>query len=47
MAERRTTDISEIIANQKLTLFVIGLILLCSVVPFFDGFDMNVISLGL
>ena len=45
MADRRTTDISEIIEKQKLTPFVIGLILLCSVVTFFDGFDMNVISL--
>ena len=45
MADRHTTDISEIIENQKLTLFVTGLILVCALVTFFDGFDMNVISL--
>jgi AAHS family 4-hydroxybenzoate transporter-like MFS transporter len=45
MADRHTTDISEIIENQKVTLFVIGLILVCALVTFFDGFDMNVISL--
>lgn len=45
MVDRRTTDLSEIIENQKLTPFVVGLILLCGLVTFFDGFDMNVISL--
>lgn len=45
MADRHTTDLSEIIENQKLTPFVIGLILLSTLVTFFDGFDMNVISL--
>jgi AAHS family 4-hydroxybenzoate transporter-like MFS transporter len=45
MGDRHTTDISEIIENQKLTLFVTGLILVCALVTFFDGFDMNVISL--
>lgn len=45
MADRHTTDISEVIENQKLTPFVTGLILLCALVTFFDGFDMNVISL--
>lgn len=45
MADRRTTDLSEIIENQKLTFFVVGLIFICSLVTFFDGFDMNVISL--
>jgi AAHS family 4-hydroxybenzoate transporter-like MFS transporter len=44
MADRHTTDISEIIENQKLTLFVTGLILICTLVTFFDGFDMNVIA---
>ncbi len=45
MADRHTTDLSEIIENQKLTLFVAGLILVSTLVTFFDGFDMNVISL--
>lgn len=45
MVDRRTTDLSEIIENQRLTPFVIGLIVLCGLVTFFDGFDMNVISL--
>jgi AAHS family 4-hydroxybenzoate transporter-like MFS transporter len=44
MADRHTTDISEIIENQKLTLFVTGLIVICALVTFFDGFDMNVIA---
>jgi MFS transporter, AAHS family, 4-hydroxybenzoate transporter len=44
MAERQTTDISEIIEKQKLTGFVVRLILLCWIVTFFDGFDMNVIA---
>jgi MFS transporter, AAHS family, 4-hydroxybenzoate transporter len=38
------TDISEIIENQKLTWFVVGLILVSWIVTFFDGFDMNVIA---
>ena len=45
MAHRQTTDLSEIIENQRLTPFVIRLILLSTLVTFFDGFDMNVISL--
>ena len=45
MADRPTTDLSEIIENQKLTPFVIRLILVSMLVTFFDGFDMNVISL--
>ena len=45
MADRPTTDLSEIIENQKLTPFVIRLILVSTLVTFFDGFDMNVISL--
>ena len=45
MADRHTTDISEIIENQKLTPFVTRLILVSTLVTFFDGFDMNVISL--
>lgn len=44
MADRQTTDISEIIEKQRLTAFVIWLVLLSWVVVFFDGFDMNVIA---
>jgi MFS transporter, AAHS family, 4-hydroxybenzoate transporter len=44
MAERRETDISAIIENQKFTWFIVGLITICALVTFFDGFDMNVIS---
>ncbi len=45
MADRYTTDLSEIVENQKPTLFVAGLVLVSTLVTFFDGFDMNVISL--
>ncbi len=38
-------DISEIIESQKLTPFVVRLVLVSTLVTFFDGFDMNVISL--
>ena len=38
------TDIAEIIENQKLTWFVVSLVLVSWVVTFFDGFDMNVIA---
>jgi len=44
MADRQTTDISEIIEKQKLTAFVIRLVLLTWIVVFFDGFDMNAIA---
>ena len=44
MADRQTADISEIIEKQKLTGFVIRLILLTWIVVFFDGFDMNAIA---
>lgn len=45
MTDRQITDISEIIEDQKLTPFVVSLILVSTLVTFFDGFDMNVISL--
>jgi AAHS family 4-hydroxybenzoate transporter-like MFS transporter len=45
MAERATTDVSQIIEQQKLTRFIIGLVAVSALVTFFDGFDMNVISL--
>jgi MFS transporter, AAHS family, 4-hydroxybenzoate transporter len=45
MAERKTTDIFEIIERQKLTRFIVGLVAISALVTFFDGFDMNVISL--
>jgi MFS transporter, AAHS family, 4-hydroxybenzoate transporter len=44
--ERRgPVDISEIIEKQRLTPFVVRLVLVSTLVTFFDGFDMNVISL--
>ncbi|MGH9715346.1 MAG: MFS transporter [Candidatus Acidiferrales bacterium] len=45
MAERGTTDVSQIIEQQKLTRFIIGLVVVSALVTFFDGFDMNVMSL--
>jgi MFS transporter, AAHS family, 4-hydroxybenzoate transporter len=44
MANRQTTDLSEIIERQKLTLFVVRIVALSWLVTFFDGFDMSAIS---
>jgi AAHS family 4-hydroxybenzoate transporter-like MFS transporter len=44
MAERRTTDLTEIIEKQKLTSFIVRLVLLSWIVTFFDGFDVSVLS---
>jgi MFS transporter, AAHS family, 4-hydroxybenzoate transporter len=44
MADRRTTDLSEIIEQQKLTPFIIRLVILSWIVTFFDGFDVSVLS---
>jgi AAHS family 4-hydroxybenzoate transporter-like MFS transporter len=44
MADRRTTDLSEIIEQQKLTPFIVRLVLLSWIVTFFDGFDVSVLS---
>jgi len=45
MAESKTTDLTAIIQHQKLTSFIVGLVAISALVTFFDGFDMNVISL--
>jgi AAHS family 4-hydroxybenzoate transporter-like MFS transporter len=44
MAERHTTDLSEIIEQQKLTPFIVRLVMLSWIVTFFDGFDVSVLS---
>jgi AAHS family 4-hydroxybenzoate transporter-like MFS transporter len=44
MADRRTTDLSEIIEQQKLTPFIVRLVLLSWIITFFDGFDVSVLS---
>jgi MFS transporter, AAHS family, 4-hydroxybenzoate transporter len=44
MADRRTTDLSEIIEQQKLTPFIVRLVVLSWIVTFFDGFDVSVLS---
>src|ERR1700733_15631615 len=44
MAEPRTTDLSEIIEQQKLTPFIVRLVMLSWIVTFFDGFDVSVLS---
>jgi MFS transporter, AAHS family, 4-hydroxybenzoate transporter len=41
MTERRTINLAEIIERQKLTPFIIRLVVLSWFVVFFDGFDMN------
>jgi AAHS family 4-hydroxybenzoate transporter-like MFS transporter len=40
----RTADVSEIVENQKLSGFLIGLVVISWIITFFDGFDM--ISIG-
>jgi AAHS family 4-hydroxybenzoate transporter-like MFS transporter len=42
--DRPITDVSEIIENQKLSGFLLQLIVVSWIVTFFDGFDMNVIA---
>ena len=44
MVDRQITDVSEIIENQKLSGFIIQLIVVSWIVTFFDGFDMNAIA---
>ncbi len=39
-----TTDLSEIIEQQKLTPFIIRLVIVSWIVTFFDGFDVSVLS---
>lgn len=40
----RVIDVSEVIGGQRLGIFLVGLVLICAVVTFFDGFDMLVMS---
>jgi MFS transporter, AAHS family, 4-hydroxybenzoate transporter len=42
--EQKTIDVSEIVENQKLSGFLIGLVVISWIITFFDGFDM--ISIG-
>ncbi len=44
MASGPTVDIAELIERQKLSRFIIRLVLVSWLVTFFDGFDMNVIA---
>ena len=37
-------DVSEIIENQKLSRFLIGLVAISWIITFFDGLDANLIS---
>ncbi len=43
-SQSNTIDISEIVENQKLSGFLIGLVIISWIITFFDGFDM--ISIG-
>lgn len=43
-AERRVIDVSAVISGQPLGRFIVGLVLISSVVTLFDGFDMLVLS---
>ena len=44
MAGRTTIDVSEIIEQQKLGRFLVGLVLISWIITFFDGLDSNLIS---
>lgn len=44
MVDRQITDVSEIIENQRLSRFIVRLVVVSWIVTFFDGFDMNVIA---
>ena len=44
MAGRTTIDVSEIIEQQKLSGFLIGLVSISWIITFFDGLDSNLIS---
>lgn len=45
MSPSKITNLTDIIENQKLTRFIAGVVAVSTLVTFFDGFDMNVISL--
>ncbi len=44
MAGRTTVDVSEIIEQQKLGRFLVGLVVISWIITFFDGIDSNLIS---
>src|SRR5215472_594396 len=44
MAARASLDVSEIIEQQKLGRFLVGLVLISWIITFFDGLDSNLIS---
>lgn len=44
MPERNTVDVSHIIERQKLSGFLIGLVVISWIITFFDGLDSNLIS---
>ncbi len=44
MAEPGTIDVAALIEHQRLTPFIIRLVVLSWIITFFDGFDINVIS---
>lgn len=44
MAGRTTIDVSEIIEQQKLGRFLLGLVVISWIITFFDGLDSNLIS---
>ena len=44
MAEPNTVDVSEIVEKQKLSGFLIGLVVISWIITFFDGFDMIAIG---
>lgn len=42
--QRNTVDVSEVIENQRLSGFLIGLVVISWIITFFDGFDMIAIG---
>src|SRR5437868_2830017 len=44
LAEPNVIDVSEVVEQQKLSRFLIGLVVVSWIITFFDGFDSNLIS---
>src|SRR5437868_9153009 len=44
LAEPNLIDVSEVVEQQKLSRFLIGLVAVSWIITFFDGFDSNLIS---
>jgi len=39
-----TVDVSAVIEQQRLSSFLVGLVVISWIITFFDGYDMNVVG---